>query len=873
MPLTPGTKFGPYEIQSPLGAGGMGEVYRARDTRLDRSVAIKILPEHFCADPIRRQRFDREAKTISNLNHPNICVVHDVGHQDGIDYIVMECVEGETLARRLEKGPLPVEQVLKYGAQIADALDKAHRSGVVHRDLKPGNIMLTPNGAKLLDFGLAKPASPLATGSTLTAHQPSPATAQGTIVGTFQYMSPEQVEGMELDGRSDIFSFGAVLYEMLTGKRAFEGSTTASVIAAVLERNPQAISTMQPASPPALDRIVKICLAKNPDDRWRAASDIKLQLEGLRDDLQAPALPDAAPRAKGRERAFWIAAILLAAVAALLAGIQFRKAAPEIPSVRSSLLPPPNWSFLVSDAAISPDGQRVAFVAVGPNGQTSLWVRSLATGADQQLPKTDGATLPFWSPDSMRLGFFAESKLKIMDANGAGIPKILAEATFGRGGSWNRDGTIVYAPDLFGILYRIPDAGGSPQAVTKLSRPDSPQAHRWPFFLPDGKHFLFSTDWSSPGEVPGNGIYVGSLEGGDSKPLITEFTSNAEFASGKLLYVRDLTLMSQPFDSEHLKFTGVAVPVWGQQVVTNDSFSISAFSVSQTGMLIFQSVADLASQLDWFSSKGEQIGQLPIKSPLDPRISPDGKFIAFALDEAENGKRYLHLYDTSRDIATRVTDAGGEEAPTWSPDGKKLAFISGANASYALYQVTVGSNDPPEQLWKGARARQPDYGRDAILFGEFSRGRPRIMAYSLADHQSSSLNPGAEPRLSPDGHWLIYTFSSGHPFRPDVYLEPYPGPGGRVQISRNGGAQGTWSHDGKKIYFISPDKKLMMVNFDPAHKSVSAPEVLFQTRIIAPSFVTRQYDVAPDGRFLVNSLPPGSAPPLTLLTNWPGQKN
>jgi len=355
--------------------------------------------------------------------------------------------------------------------------------------------------------------------------------------------------------------------------------------------------------------------------------------------------------------------------------------------------------------------------------------------------------------------------------------------------------------------------------------------------------------------------------------VTSEFSGNAAFASGELLYVRDLTLMAQPFDPGRLEATGPAIPVWGQQVETNDSFSNSAFSVSQTGTLVFHAVAELSSELVWFSSKGERLGQVPAASPSDPRISPGGSLVVFASDEAGNGKRYLRLYDSGRDVATRLTDGGGEEAPTWSADGKKIAYVGGENSTFAIYRIAVGRSGPAEVLWKGARVRQPEYSHDVILFGEFSKGRPRLMAFSLSDRKTTTLHPGAEPRLSPDGHWLVYTFSSGHPFHPDVFLESYPGLGGRIQVSRNGGAQGTWSHDGKQIFFIAPDKKMMAVTFDPSHQSLSAPRVLFQTRIIAPNFVTRQYDVAPDGRFLVNSLPSGSAPPMTLLTNWPGQKN
>jgi serine/threonine protein kinase len=878
MSLPSGTTLGAYEIQSQLGAGGMGEVYKARDTRLDRAVAIKILPIHLAEKPDARERFEREARAISALNHSNICHLYDVGSQDGLRYLVMEYLEGETLANRLMRGALPLEQVLKHGMEICDALEHAHHSGVVHRDLKPANIMLTKTGAKLLDFGLARASSPqreLSSSLSATLTSPermAPLTAEGTVVGTFQYMSPEQVEGREADPRSDIFALGATLYEMATGLRAFDGKTTASVIAAVLERQPRPISEAQPASPAALGRIVKTCLAKQADDRWRSAYDVKLQLSGVHEDLQAPANAVAAPRSTTSTMLTWGLVALLIGVAAWLSAVHFRKAPPGH-TVRSSLLPPLHWSFLVQNTALSPDGSRLAFVGVGPNGENNIWVRSLSTGAEQQLSGTDGATGPFWSPDSTRLGFFADSKLKIVDASGGEQPRILSETNFGRGGTWNRDGTIVFAPDMYGVLFRISENGGNPVAITKPPQSGRAQAHRWPSFLPDGKHFLFSIDWSAPDEKPGNGIYVGSLDGGDLKLVTSEFTGNVAFASGKMLYVRDLTLTAQPFDPDKLQLTGSAAPVGVPQVVTNESFSNSAFSVSQTGVMVYQAVADLASQLVWFNSKGEEVGQIPSVGPNEPRLSPDGRFVVFPSDEAGNGKRYLRLYDTARDIATRLTDHGSEEAPAWSPDGKMLVYVGREGQTYSIFQVVLDRADPPKKVWEGPRVRQADYTlSDVLLFSEFGSGRPRLMTLSLRDSKATGMHPGAEPRLSPDGHWLLYTFSSGHPFRQDVYLEPFPGPGGRIQISRNGGAQATWSRDGKQIFFIAPDKKMMAVGFDARHQSVTPPQVLFQTRIIAPSFVTRQYDVAPDGRFLVNSLLPGASPPVALLTNWTGEK-
>ncbi len=854
-------------------------MYRARDTRLDRTVAIKILPIHLAEKIDAQERFDREARAISSLSHPNLCHLYDVGLQDGLRYLVMEYLEGETLANRLLRGPLPLEQVLKYGMDICEGLETAHQSGVVHRDLKPGNIMLTKSGAKLLDFGLAKLVSEAVSTSGLSTtmtslEQDSPLTAKGTMLGTFQYMSPEQAEGKEAGTRSDIFALGAVLYEMATGRRAFGGKTPASVMAAVLERNPEPISALQAASPPALDRIVKTCLAKDPEDRWRSAYDVKLQLAGLRDDTRSAASPSTRRRTNSNANLAWGLLAVLIAAGAWFAATHLRTSMPPAQTLRSSLLPPANWSFLVNNSALSPDGSRLAYVAVGPEGETSLWVRSLSTGAEQQLSGTNGATLPFWAPDGTRLGFFADSKLQIADANGGGLPKTLSEAIFGCGGTWNREGAIVFAPDMHGPLYRISENGGALTPLTRLPRPESGQAHRWPTFLPDGKHFLFSVDWSAPNENPGNGIYVGSLAGGDPQLVTSEATGNIAFAAGKILFVRDLTLTAQPFDPDRLQVTGPAVPVGVPQVVTAESFSDSAFSVSQTGVLIFQTLADLASQLVWFNARGEQVGRLPAVGPSEPRLSPDGRFVIFPSDEAGDGKRYLHLYDPARDVATRLTDSGAEESPAWSSDGKQIVYVSRDGLTYGIYHVALDRPGPPETLWKGSRVRQADYTLpDILVLAEFSSGRPRLMTLSLSDRKITAMHPGAEPRLSPDGHWLLYTFSSGHPFHPDLYLEPFPGPGGRIQISRNGGAQGTWSHDGKQIFFIAPDKKMMAVSFDPSHQSVSAPRVLFQTRIIAPNFVTRQYDVAPDGRFLINSLPPGSAPPITLLTNWASQNH
>src|SRR6516162_11907280 len=639
MRLAPGTKLGPYEITAPLGAGGMGEVYRALDTRLERTVAIKILPAHLSSDPGRKQRFEREAKTISGLNHPNICVLYDVGAQDGVDYLVMEFVEGETLAKRLEKGPLPLEQVLKLGGQIADAMDKAHRSGVVHRDLKPGNIMLTPVGAKLLDFGLAKPAPPMASLATLTATKnDSPLTEEGTVVGTFQYMSPEQVEGKDLDGRSDIFSLGAVLYEMLTGQRAFPAKSQLSVASAILEKEPEPISKLKPMTPPALDHAIRRCLAKDPEERWQTARDLALELKWIAEtgSQTRTAVSSATKRQISQRIAWGLAAICLLATLALAKALWLRPAA-SVQSIRASLLPPPNSSFLPFNFAVSPDGRQLAFVALGPDGKTTLWVRALSGSGAQQLNGTEGASSPFWSPDSRQIGFFADRRLKTLDIASSAV-QVLCDSYFGWGGTWNREGTIVFGSTLRGPLQSVPASGGPATPVTKKMRQGSVQTDRWPFFLPDGKHFLYFADWSSSADPQGNGIYVGSIDAGPSKLISSELKGNVVFASGHLLYVHGRILMAQPFDEDRFESIGAARPLTGEELEARTSFLMFGFSASQNGVLVFQSVADSASRLVWYDQNGKELGQLPQVGYKDPDLSPDGRFLAVSSDDEHNGK-------------------------------------------------------------------------------------------------------------------------------------------------------------------------------------------------------------------------------------------
>ncbi|HYT32814.1 MAG TPA: protein kinase, partial [Thermoanaerobaculia bacterium] len=497
MSLSAGTKLGPYEILSAIGAGGMGEVYKARDTRLDRTVAIKVLPSHLSSSPEVRQRFEREAKTISALSHPHVCALYDVGNQDGVEYLVMEYLEGETLAGRLANGPLPLERTLRHGIEIADALDCAHRQGIVHRDLKPGNVMLTKSGVKLLDFGLAKAIAPSsALPLTSLPTQASPVTQEGTILGTFQYMAPEQLEGKDVDGRTDIFAFGATLYEMATGRKAFSGATQASLISAILRDDPQPISRIQTMSPPALDRVVKTCLAKDPEDRWQSAADIKRELGWVAEGPPVGVPGTAATAWRNRERVAWAVSgiLLLALLGSLAALLRVARSQPAAaPVTRFSILPPGKSTFTApgesasSQPALSPDGRALAFVAYA-GGRHLIWIRPLGSLTAQALDGTEYGSYPFWSPDGQSLGFFAHGKLKRIAVSG-GPPQTLCDASAGRGAAWSRDGVIVFTPTQAEALYRIPAGGGAVTPATTLDTSRGELSHRWPSFLPDGRRF------------------------------------------------------------------------------------------------------------------------------------------------------------------------------------------------------------------------------------------------------------------------------------------------------------------------------------------------------------------------------------------------
>ena len=890
MALSSGTKLGPYEIQSPLGAGGMGEVYKARDSRLDRTVAIKILPSHLSENTEARQRFDREARTISSLSHPNICTLHDVGQQDGIHYLVMEYLEGETLSDRLHRGSLPIDQVLKYGIEICEGLEKAHRSGVVHRDLKPGNIMLTKAGAKLMDFGLAKAslASPAATsGLTATLTTPPgshPLTAQGVVVGTFQYMAPEQVDGKEADARSDIFALGAVMYEMATGKRAFEGKTAASAMAAVLERDPAPISSLQPATPPALDRLVKTCLEKDPDERWQTAHDVKLQLRQLSErgpqTGTASSSSVASPLAADKDEPRYLrwTALALAIVAAAAIGFFSHRPNPA----------PTIWGGLNIVASLgeegsfvlSRDGTQLAYVAADPQGRVLLWVRKLDSPKGSPLEGTEGLEYPFWSADGRKLAFFAEGKLKRIDAAGQNL-QVVCDAPNGRGGSWNKDGVIVFTPNAVGGLSKVSAAGGTPVPVTHVREGTN---HRFPYFLPDGRHFLFTYAYSKDGK---DGIYVGSLDSSDITLISPGPSSDAAYASGYLLLVREGKLWAQPFDVRVLRVTGEPFLVTDGVRWAFDRRAAD-FSVADNGMLVFLSTAGSGQRLVWFDREGrEQAVAIPdIGNPtsglMAGALSPEGDRVAVA--RARGAGSDIWIYNLKTALGTRLTFTDDfNESPVWTPDGRNVVFTRNLLDHYELRLKSVSGAGEEQVLVKTpgnviASAWSHDgrylfYGAD--IFAANGKTQGLALAMNGNDRRpitaTSSAGNVFAGFFSPDDKWLAYVSDESGRF--ELYATTFPAHAGKWQLSTGGidAAVGAfWVNKGPQTEIIFRDMQSHLISV-PVHEegaslSQGAPRVLLGGRALASS---RFIDVTHDGQRILVGLPQENAStPLTLLLNW-----
>src|ERR1700693_187197 len=797
MALTPGTKLGPYEIQSPLGAGGMGEIYRAKDTRLDRTVAVKILPSHLSDNIEAKQRFDREARAISSLNHPNICTLHDIGHQDGIDFLVMEYLEGETLADRLRKGPLPTEQVLRYGIEICEGLERAHKSGVVHRDLKPANVMLTKTGAKLMDFGLAKatlPGASPASSLTMTISHPSadqPLTAHGTIVGTFQYMSPEQTKGKEPDARSDIFALGAVLYEMATGKRAFTGKSQASLVAAILASDPPPISMVQPMSPPVLEQVIKSCLAKDPDERFQTVHDLKLQLKWIAassaSQLAAPA--QIRTRRVVQKRTLLIAAavgwiLAVAAVAIILSSRSQLEDARR--PMSASWLPPVDTEFasVVSGApALSPDGSKLAFLTGDP-ADPKLWVRDVATGAVHQL-EVERPTFPFWSPDGKNLGFFSAGKLKKVALAGGPV-QVLCDAPEGRGASWSTRGVIIFTPNIREPLYKVAEGGGSPEKITEAK---SGWTHRNPYFLPDGDHFLFT--YREAVGTPTSNTGVGALDGaslsGEQPREILASASDQQASVGDLLYLRETVLVAQHFDPKSLKLSGDPTPV-AEKLDYWNARDLAAFTAAH-GTLVFRHGSLQKNQPMWVDHTGKEVGRFGEPGLyMSPRSSPDGALVGVVRPDPDTGRGDVWVIDASRNTMSRSTFADAASLTfAFSPDAKRIAVgtVAGTSSSGIWIQPASGSGtqeklDTPKTF--GNVSSWSPNGRYVFFMVQNNATRQDIYYVDL--NGDKKLTPFIQSPandmaavLSPNNKWLAYT--SDESGRPEIYVTSFPEPGGK----------------------------------------------------------------------------------------------
>jgi eukaryotic-like serine/threonine-protein kinase len=855
MILASGTKLGPYEIMQPAGAGGMGQVYKARDTRLNRFVAVKVLPERFSQNAEVKVRLDREAQTLASLNHPHICSVFDAGHHDGIDYLVMEFVEGQTLAQRLHRGALPLDEALKTATQIADALDKAHRQGVIHRDLKPANIMMTKNGAKLLDFGLAKLQHGGLGFQPLSSMPTAPAaelTGQGMIVGTLQYMPPEQLQGIEADARSDIFSFGAVLYEMLTGRKAFEGRSQSSLIAAIMHVDPPAISVLQPMTPPALDRLVKTCLAKDPNDRWQTAHDLCLQLQWIAE--AAPQRPPAvSTRPNRRQQFFFAIAGILVMTVAVLTTREFRGRPSTGPEMRVEITTPVSTAPL--DFALSPDGLRLVFVALD-NGTGRLWIRNLDAAAAQVLPGTDDANYPFWSPDSRSIGFFAGGKLKRIDIDG-GAQQTLADG--GGGGAWNRDGVILFMDANQGALSRISSAGGKRETVMDL-----PGRPRFPQFLPDDRHFIF---FALLPDQPA--IYLASLDNHEVKRLVPADAAGAYAPPGLLLYIQQGTLRAQTVDIPRGVVTGSPVTV--ADMVGVGPYLNGGVSVSAAGTIAYRKGGNSRTVLTWFDRSGNTLGTVGDADDTFlgyPELSPDGRRVA--VDRRVQGNPDIWLMDLLRGGMTRFTfETENDSRPLWTPDGTQILYRTGKD----LYLKASGGTGAGQLLLKTANVKTPfGWSRDGrfLLYNETSdlfvlpiQGERKPVPIVKTPFFEGN------GQFSPDGRWVVY--QSDESTRSEIYVVPFPAGSGKWQISTAGGISPRWRQDGKELFFTAPDGHMMAATVSSSGNTFEAapPVMLFQSRIINSGNAKQQYAVSADGRFLIN-VPAGdsASAPITLILNW-----
>ena len=880
--LATGARLGPYEIIGDIGAGGMGEIYRARDSRLDRLVAIKIIHDQGHAGPEMHERFQREARAISNLSHPHICALYDVGRHEGTDFLVMEYLEGETLEHRLLRGPLPCEQALKIAIEIADALDHAHRHGVIHRDLKPSNVMLTKTGAKLMDFGLAKlrsePAPALTALTELATATDKKITAEGTLVGTFQYMAPEQLEGAEVTPSTDIFAFGAVLYEMGTGRAAFTGKTRASLIAAILSSDPQPMTALAPMTPPALDRVVRTCLAKDPGDRWHTAHDLRLQLQWIADAGSQAGV--AAPVA-ARRRAFVRSLLAVAAMALLLAAVlggAYWKAEQRASRVLRAQLGPSaklQFNFLGDNGGapvLSPDGKYVVFSALS-EGHSSLYLRPLGSAMAEAILGTEGGSFPFWAPDSRNIGFFAAGKLVRVNVLG-GPAQVLADAVTARGGTWGRDGTIVYAPQFRGGLYRVPAEGGRPEPVPTVGGATY-TTYRWPLLLPDGKHLLYLAAHHDAPRSPETAIFCVSLDGKEGRRIVNSLAGPV-YASGHLLYLVEGRLLAQPM-SASCELSGQPVPV-ADPVMYDSGVWRAVATASEDGALLYQPPLPTSgkSRLTLFDRSGQRIGSVGGPDAyFQLHFSPDDKKVAVDVGDPTGA---IWIFDLESGTRRRLTfEFFSHIGFAWAQDGKRLAYspTGPKGTPHLLVKNTDGSGQPQpliEESSEGyfvASSWSPDGKHLLMNHSPYGSLNDTTAVLPIAPDSKPVPYPAkgaVDAQFSPDGRWIAYT--SRESGRYEAYVAPFPATGAKWQISPSGGAEVHWRHDGKELFYRDATGQVVAVEVNGSGPTfeIGASHPLFRVPMNGLGFV---WDVTGDGqKFIVNEASGDNSQPLELVVHW-----
>jgi serine/threonine protein kinase len=877
MSVAIGTKLGPYEILSALGAGGMGEVYRARDTKLNRDVAIKVLLDLFANDPERLARFQREAQVLASLNHPNIAHIYGLEESKGIRALVMELVEGPTLADRIAQGPIALDDALPVARQIVEALEAAHEQGIIHRDLKPANIKLRPDGTvKALDFGLAKLTDPVGAASGPASASMSPtlsiqATYAGVILGTAAYMSPEQARGKEVDKRTDIWAFGVVFYEMLTGQRLFAGEEISDTLASVLKTDPN-WSALPADTPGSIRQLLRRCLEKDRRERLPDIGSARLDIKDAHAEPKGTVTPVAPTLSRTRERVAWGAACLFLTLGGVLGVSYFRKPA-DPPELRTDILTPVTLDPM--SFAISPDARQVVFVASG-DGPTRLWLRPLDATTAQPLPGTEGAAYPFWSPNSRSVGFFAKNKLRRLDL-GAGLPQPLADVTtLGRGGTWSPDGVILFSRNGISGLYRVPASGGETVVATKLGAGQI--NNTFPQFLPGGRQFIFY----ARGQADAQGIYLGSLDTAETKRLVATTSAGAYAPPGWLLFLRGGTLVARRFDTAQGTLTGDPVTV--ADPVGADAFSAAiGVSVSAAGPMLYRAGAASRRQLTWFDRSGKALGTLGTPDDnnlIAPAVSPDGQRVA--VHRNLQGNNDVWLIDAVRTSRFTV-DPGSDGFPLWSPDGSRIAFRSNRKGHFDLYVKASSGAGGEDLLVESPRVKTPnDWSRDG-----------RYLLYTVTDDPKTGFDQWVLPlegdrkpfpflnaiwdeqngQFSPDGRWVAY--QSNESGRHEIYVRPFPGPGGQMLVSTAGGISPRWSPDGKELYYIAPDATLMAAPMIVKGATIEpgTPAPLFRSRIWGGGtdlYQREQYDVARrDGRFLINVTTDDTVTaPITLLQNW-----